>query len=110
MVVIASYQAMSSLMLDKEDKTLNESELEVQRWMVNILKLPQYFQLFIDNGYDEIETIMEMDDKELQDIGINKKGHRKKILRYIRKGIISNNASIPQDQEQKIPLPQVHNV
>ena len=64
-------------------QNLNESELEVYTWLNNVVELPQYFELFVKDGYDEMETVMEMNDEELQEIGIDKKGHRKRILRHI---------------------------
>lgn len=40
-----------------------------------------YFkQIFLDNGYDELEVVAAITDDELREIGVNLPGHRKKIL------------------------------
>ena len=50
------------------------------------LKLEQYLECFINDGWDDINTIIEsMTEDDLQEMGINKKGHRKKIMLSITK-------------------------
>ena len=42
--------------------------------------LTSFKQLFLDNGYDELEVVSTITDSELREIGVNLPGHRKKIL------------------------------
>ena len=84
---------------DNEDMKMNESEglnerrddavneQQVQRWFPSLgnTYYNDYYRMFIDNGFDEMNLIVTMNDNELQQIGINKIGHRKKILLEIEK-------------------------
>ena len=46
----------------------------------------QYIDNFIDNGYEDMDTIIHtMNEQELQEIGVNKRGHRKKIMLNIER-------------------------
>eukprot|EP01083_Nonionella_stella_P280730 955018_1 len=61
----------------KKDRVVN--------WLNNELDLSEYVDLFLVNGFDEMNVIIKsMDEQDLIDIGIDKKGHRKKILLYIK--------------------------
>jgi len=44
----------------------------------------EYYDIFIDNGFDEIDIILESNESDLIEIGIKKVGHRKKILKAIK--------------------------
>jgi len=47
------------------------------------IKLGQYKKDFESQGWDDMQDVVdEVDDKELKDMGIEKKGHRKKLLRH----------------------------
>ena len=43
-------------------------------------KLTRYKEMFLENGYDDLEVIAAVTDNELHEIGVNLSGHRKKIL------------------------------
>ena len=43
----------------------------------------KYKDLFLDNGIEDLETILEMDDRHLEQLGINM-GHKLKIIKRIR--------------------------
>eukprot|EP01084_Bolivina_argentea_P209796 357274_1 len=50
---------------NKEEKeNENEQFTEVQEWLTNIVKLPEYYKLFEEDGYDELEDIKSITDKE----------------------------------------------
>ena len=55
----------------------------IQYWMIFEVQLPEYITTFNKHGYDSWITIKNITDKELLSIGINKPGHRKKILLYV---------------------------
>ena len=65
------------------DVQLDIDEIQkVKDWLCDLVKLPQYFDLFIENGYDDLETLSDLTMEELEHIGIEKRGHRKKILKH----------------------------
>ena len=52
---------------------------EVHTWFQET-KLTQYEQIFLENGYDDLEVIAAITDDELREIRVNLPGHRKKIF------------------------------
>ena len=58
---------------------------KVKLWLKEDVKLPQYIDILIKNGYDDMECIQHITLDEMQQIGIDKMGHRHKILRYAQK-------------------------
>ena len=59
-------------------------EEEVVWWLRDVLCMGEYVSMFLENGYDDLRVIMKtMDDPELQCIGVQKRGHKKKILLWI---------------------------
>ena len=55
-------------------------------WFANTVKLPQYYYMFVNNGFEGFQALMEgnPDDQLLRDMGIEKIGHRKRFLFQIR--------------------------
>lgn len=74
---------------------------EIRLWLTVTMKMPQYLPLFIRNGYDDMEIVREMTDSELSQIGIDKIGHRKKMLKYLHK---MDHQSGHQHDHQSLPL------
>eukprot|EP01084_Bolivina_argentea_P154873 269945_1 len=65
-----------------DDIDINSVEL----WLSNEVNLRQYIDNFLSNGFDDINVIPEiMTENELIEIGVDKKGHRKKIMLFIDK-------------------------
>ena len=62
--------------------------------LLSELELEEYLYAFEENAIDA-ETLPELTDKDLKDLGINKLGHRKKILKAI-KGLGSAEAAVPE--------------
>eukprot|EP01084_Bolivina_argentea_P123097 218170_1 len=54
----------------------------IQRWLEK-LSVTEYFSTFIDAGFDRMELVLEMNDSQLQQIGITKIGHRLLLKRSI---------------------------
>eukprot|EP00484_Ammonia_sp_Unknown_P019178 CAMPEP_0197034174 /NCGR_PEP_ID=MMETSP1384-20130603/12359_1 /TAXON_ID=29189 /ORGANISM="Ammonia sp." /LENGTH=133 /DNA_ID=CAMNT_0042464065 /DNA_START=1 /DNA_END=399 /DNA_ORIENTATION=+ len=79
----------------------------VKAWMENEVKLPQYVQTFISNGYETMEIVKEIQTTDdLKDIGIELKGHQKIILSKVHalKGEGSyewHDEAGPDDQEHR---------
>eukprot|EP01084_Bolivina_argentea_P205992 351794_1 len=57
-------------------------EEKLKDWLNTMVKLPQYFETLVTNGYDDLEGVADVTSDELEQIGINKMGHRKKIVKY----------------------------
>merc|ERR1711951_177813 len=57
----------------------------VRRWMVKEVKLPQYMDLFVENGFQDLSVIQALTMNDLLEMGIDKKGHRIKITQSISK-------------------------
>ncbi len=67
---------------DIDEKQMSQIE-KIRNWINDSVKLPQYFQLFIKHGYDDVSIILDMNNEDLIQIGIDKIGHRKKVMKYI---------------------------
>merc|ERR1712228_213244 len=71
---------------------IQNKELEaMKRWMTRIVKLPQYIDLFVENGFDDMETITEITMSTLTQIGIEKIGHKMKIIKAVTKLNVNHN-------------------
>eukprot|EP01083_Nonionella_stella_P251403 867435_1 len=55
-----------------------------EEWLTSI-GLTEYWQLFVAEGYEDFETVSTLTDQELIGLGIDKGGHRKKLLLRIGK-------------------------
>lgn len=53
----------------------------VQRWLCHTVKLPQYADTLLDNGFDDFDCFAGVTDEILEEIGIAKLGHRHKLMR-----------------------------
>eukprot|EP01084_Bolivina_argentea_P110988 198120_1 len=62
-------------------------------WLNNTVCLPQYLDKFKTSGYDSMDAVVELNDNELQEMGINTKGHRVRLLKGIKKYIESKSAN-----------------
>eukprot|EP01083_Nonionella_stella_P299503 1017532_1 len=68
------------------NRRAHNNRLQLQHWMEKDIKLPQYFALFVDNGFDSMHIVKEIQSmEEIMDIGIESKKHQKKILKAIKK-------------------------
>ena len=54
----------------------------------------QYIGLFIENGFDQLNTLKEIDANDLIEIGVTKLGHRKRILTCINELKERNDANM----------------
>ena len=62
----------------------NEVNQAVLGWL-NEIGLNNYYWLFMNSGCDDLETILTLNDNDLREMGIEKLGHRKKIMNHIAK-------------------------
>merc|ERR1712048_212410 len=63
----------------------NDEKALVSKWMTEDVKLPQYIDVFFENGLEDIEVILTLTNDDLKDIGVKILGHRKKIMLHIKK-------------------------
>ena len=59
-----------------------EDRQKVKDWLCGSVKLPQYFDLFMKNGFDDLEIFSELDMEVLEQIGIKKRDHQEEILKH----------------------------
>ena len=70
----------------KYAKIMNAEMIKVHNWLTESVMLPQYFDNFVENGYESLNLISYISDKsELKDIAIHLIGHRTKIMTEINK-------------------------
>ncbi|XP_054026522.1 caskin-2 [Dryobates pubescens] len=71
-------------------------QLSISEWLPNYIPadlmdwlsaigLPQYHKKLVNNGYDSITIVTDLTWEDLQEIGINKLGHQKKIMLAVKK-------------------------
>ncbi|NXJ74769.1 CSKI2 protein, partial [Trogon melanurus] len=92
-------------------------QLSIAEWLPNYIPadlmdwlsaigLPQYHKKLVNNGYDSITIVTDLTWEDLQEIGINKLGHQKKImlavkkLRDLRKSLNQTEATLAR---RKVP-------
>merc|ERR1712154_668268 len=80
-------------------KKLTAKQQLFKTWMGMVVHLPQYFELFVDAGYEDLTYVenMQLTEQDLIQIGIEKKGHRQKILQEIKKMKPKKNVVIHDD-------------
>ena len=61
-----------------------EGSFQIERWICDVLKLPEYLGMFIKEGYDSRMSVETLVEKDLQRMGICLKGHRMRIMGYVR--------------------------
>merc|ERR1719295_1303170 len=67
--------------------SVNEEDTEeavFKKWVVDTLKYPEYYELFIENGVETLNVAKLLTKSELKAIGINKIGHQLKIMEGIQ--------------------------
>eukprot|EP01083_Nonionella_stella_P107010 309432_1 len=69
---------------EDEEKEPSKEEM-VRMWLKDTVKLPRYADQFINEGYDDLEMVADMTMDDLINLNIDKRGHRKKILKYANK-------------------------
>eukprot|EP01084_Bolivina_argentea_P262209 443362_1 len=65
---------------NKNNNILSEQE-KVEKWFNEIIKLPQYSKIFIEQGFDSLDSIIDITKDDLIGMGIEKIGHQRKIIK-----------------------------
>ena len=91
---------------DEELKEETE-EMKLKKWMEDEVKLPQYFELLKEDGFDDLESVQDVTEDDLKAMGIDKTGHRRKIMKFVTKLKAKNNpsVSIPSSMAQQGHIP-----
>jgi len=67
----------------QEQSKLCGTEMEIYKWL-EIMRLQEYVQNFVKNGYCSMKDVSKIqNDEQLVQIGISKKGHQKRILKFV---------------------------
>eukprot|EP01084_Bolivina_argentea_P007475 14013_1 len=64
------------------DSDQTQNEMSIEKWLTDVVRLPEYISNFVDNGFD-MEILNDTTKEDLKEIGIKKLGHIKKILKAI---------------------------
>ncbi|XP_068178222.1 caskin-1 isoform X2 [Antennarius striatus] len=70
------------------------------------LGLNQYYQVLVQNGYENIDFISDISLEDLQEIGINKLGHQKKLMLGVKRLKALQRGESPSGSPQKPPTPR----
>ncbi|ETO14188.1 hypothetical protein RFI_23181 [Reticulomyxa filosa] len=91
-------------MIDNEMILKQQWREDVRNWFKQ-LALSEYADLFLDNGYDRLDVIVEINEEELKQLGI-KAGH----IKVITKAIADIKAKKEEKKEEKAELSNIQNV
>ena len=78
-------KAIKNDMNELKNNKINKKLEEMKNWMNDIVELPEYIDLFIENGLESLDVIKHITMNELTNIGITKLGHKIKITQEIVK-------------------------
>ena len=67
---------------------------------LNSIKLEKYIDKFVDNGVEDQETILELEENHIEQMGIPL-GHKLKIIKRIKEVRIEKGMSVPQSAQSK---------
>jgi len=66
-------------------QSTKENEVLLRKWMKDELKLPQYLSTFKENGFENLEDVSCLQYSDLKEMGVNKLGHRRRIMACVQK-------------------------
>ena len=67
----------------RSEELMDSEDIKLKKWMVNVVKLPQYFELLMENGFEDMESMKDITMEHLREIGIDKIGHRLKLMKAV---------------------------
>ena len=82
---------MQSHIMAKDDDNDSKSDggnpetEELREWLEDVVKLPQYFDAFVENGFEDLQSMSYITKDELTQMKITKLGHQVKIIGEIQK-------------------------
>ena len=87
-----------------EEKKEESEEYKIRNWMENTVKLWEYSEILIENGFDSMDSIIDITIHDLNEMGIHKIGHRRKIFKYAQKLAAFHQPQIPQQQQVNVNI------
>ena len=57
----------------------------MKNWIKDEVKLSQYCELLMENGFEDMESMKDITMEHLREMGINKMGHRLKLMKSVAK-------------------------
>lgn len=70
-------------LLKQNNKVLTNDESGIKQWLSDKVKLPQYYDVFIANGIDNLDVAKLITMDVLKEIGVKMIGHRMRILHSV---------------------------
>jgi len=67
-------------LMSRSDRKTNPKTYAFRNWIEHVVQLPEYFELFVENGVETLEVASMLTVTELSLIGIKKIGHKMQIL------------------------------
>lgn len=77
---------------------INDYDNEVLKFFLNEIGLNEYWEIFNNEGFTEVYDLKEVTDNDLIYLGVDKMGHRNKILRKLK---LRNNDNFEGAKESK---------
>ncbi|KAG5854486.1 hypothetical protein ANANG_G00038350 [Anguilla anguilla] len=82
----------------------DQKPANLAEWL-SMIGLTQYYQILVQNGYENIDFITDITWEDLQEIGITKLGHQKKLMLAVKKLAEMQKASEGRGTLRKKPPP-----
>ncbi|XP_018596326.1 caskin-1 isoform X1 [Scleropages formosus] len=83
----------------------DQKPANLAEWL-SVIGLSQYYQTLVNNGYENIDFITDITWEDLQEIGITKLGHQKKLMLAVKKLVEIQKASEGRSTlRKKVPQP-----
>ena len=86
---------MKALKDQNEASSQGHTEVDV---FLESAGLPRYRDTFLDNGVEDLETILELDDKHLEQMGVPM-GHKLKLVKRIKEIRVSKGLHVPPSRQ-----------
>ena len=77
------------------DNNITAEQQKLRSWLEDTVRLPQYYEVLIENGIDDLETVALLAEEQLKEIGIVMLGHRVKLLNEMQQ--LKSNENISKE-------------
>ena len=78
-------QKVARLSLNQGGDDTKQEQQKLKAWLENTVCLGQYFDVFIENGVEDLDTVKLLTMNEIKGMGVDKIGHQMKLLHQIVK-------------------------
>ena len=77
---LTEIRKMVGIKSNMNEPQLTDQEM-VQKWLNETIRLPQYFELFMEQGFEDLDSIKFMTKDDLKEIGVDNTDHQRRILK-----------------------------